>query len=141
MEQLPARHTSIMRPDGMAGAPAQARTHRSFLPQLAALVLSSCAVVCAAQDYPSRPVRVIVAFTAGGTTDVLARSIGAQLAERFRQPFVVDNRPGAGGNIVMVPTRERCMFTDAGDQGPEFASVGKFLRTRCVEPSPSLRSW
>ena len=61
--------------------PAQARTHRSFLPQLAALVLSTCAVVCAAQDYPSRPVRVIVAFTAGGTTDVLARSIGAQLAE------------------------------------------------------------
>ena len=55
--------------------------------------------MCAAQDYPSRPVRVIVAFTAGGTTDVLARSIGAQLAERFRQPFVVDNRPGAGGNI------------------------------------------
>jgi len=52
-----------------------------------------------AQDYPSRPVRVIVAFTAGGTTDVLARSIGAQLAERFRQPFVVENRPGAGGNI------------------------------------------
>jgi tripartite-type tricarboxylate transporter receptor subunit TctC len=55
--------------------------------------------VCTAQDYPSRPVRVIVAFTAGGTTDVLARSIGAQLDERFRQPFVVDNRPGAGGNI------------------------------------------
>ena len=99
MEQLPARHTSTIRPDGVARAPAQARTHRSFLPQLAALVLSTCAVVCTAQDYPSRPVRVIVAFTAGGTTDVLARSIGAQLAERFRQPFVVDNRPGAGGNI------------------------------------------
>ena len=99
MEQLPARHTSTLRPDGVTRAPAQARTHRSFLPQLAALVLSTCAVVCAAQDYPSRPVRVIVAFTAGGTTDVLARSIGAQLAERFRQPFVIDNRPGAGGNI------------------------------------------
>jgi tripartite-type tricarboxylate transporter receptor subunit TctC len=50
-------------------------------------------------DYPSRPVRVIVAFTAGGTTDILARGIGAQLAERFKQPFVVENRPGAGGNI------------------------------------------
>ena len=58
------------------------------------------AVPCAnAQPYPSRPVRVIVAFTAGGTTDILARSIGAQLAERWGQPFVIENRPGAGGNI------------------------------------------
>jgi tripartite-type tricarboxylate transporter receptor subunit TctC len=52
-----------------------------------------------AQPYPQRPVRVIVAFTAGGTTDILARSIGAQLAERWGQPFVIENRPGAGGNI------------------------------------------
>jgi tripartite-type tricarboxylate transporter receptor subunit TctC len=44
-------------------------------------------------------VRVIVAFTAGGTTDILARGIGAQLAERWAQPFVIENRPGAGGNI------------------------------------------
>ena len=49
--------------------------------------------------YPTRPVRVIVAFTAGGTTDILARSIGTQLTERWGQPFVVENRPGAGGNI------------------------------------------
>ena len=38
--------------------------------------------------------RVVVAFTAGGTTDILARSVGQQLAERLRQPFVVDNKPG-----------------------------------------------
>jgi len=50
-------------------------------------------------QYPAKPVRVIVAFTAGGTTDILARGIGAQLAERWGQPFVIDNRPGAGGNI------------------------------------------
>jgi len=52
-----------------------------------------------AQPYPSRPVRVIVAFTAGGTTDILARGIGTQLAEKLGQPFVVENRPGAGGNL------------------------------------------
>ncbi len=52
-----------------------------------------------AQPYPTKPVRVVVAFTAGGTTDILARSVGQQLTERLKQPFVIDNRPGAGGNI------------------------------------------
>ncbi len=52
-----------------------------------------------AQDYPLKPVRVVVAFTAGGTTDILARSVSQQLAERLKQPFIIDNRPGGGGNI------------------------------------------
>jgi len=52
-----------------------------------------------AQDYPTKPVRVVVAFTAGGTTDILARSVSQQLAERLKQPFIIDNRPGGGGNI------------------------------------------
>ena len=43
--------------------------------------------------------RIVVAFTAGGTTDILARSIGQQLSERLKQPFVIENKPGAGGNI------------------------------------------
>src|SRR6185295_383604 len=47
----------------------------------------------------SRSVRVVVAFSAGGTTDILARSISQQLTERLKQPFVIDNRPGGGGNI------------------------------------------
>jgi tripartite-type tricarboxylate transporter receptor subunit TctC len=50
-------------------------------------------------DYPSRPVRIIVAFTAGGTTDILARAVGQKLTERFRQNFLIDNKPGGGGNI------------------------------------------
>jgi hypothetical protein len=53
----------------------------------------------AAGDYPSRPIRFIEAFGAGGTTDVLSRSLGIKLTERFGQQIVVDNRPGAGGNI------------------------------------------
>ena len=52
-----------------------------------------------AQDYPVKPVRVVVAFTAGGTTDMLARSVGQVLTERLKQPFIIDNRPGGGGNI------------------------------------------
>ena len=52
-----------------------------------------------AEEFPVKPGRVVVAFTAGGTTDMLARSVSQQLAQRFKQSFVVDNRPGAGGNI------------------------------------------
>jgi tripartite-type tricarboxylate transporter receptor subunit TctC len=54
-----------------------------------------------AQDapFPSRPLRIVVAFTAGGTTDIIARLVGAQLERRLGQAVVIDNRPGAGGNI------------------------------------------
>ncbi|MDB5732256.1 MAG: putative Bug-like extracytoplasmic solute binding receptor, family [Variovorax sp.] len=52
-----------------------------------------------AQSYPSKPVRVVVAFTAGGTTDILARAVTQRLSEKLKQPFVIDNKPGGGGNI------------------------------------------
>lgn len=54
----------------------------------------------AAADYPSRPLRIIVPFTAGGSTDVLARMIGKNLTEAWGQPVVVDNRAGANGVIA-----------------------------------------
>ena len=57
------------------------------------------AVPCSAQDYPSRPVRIIVPFGAGGPADVAARILGNVLQEKFGQPFVVEDRPGAGGLI------------------------------------------
>src|SRR5207244_886479 len=52
-----------------------------------------------AQQYPARPIRVIVAYPPGGSTDIIARIIGPKLAERFGQPVVVDNRAGAAGMI------------------------------------------
>jgi tripartite-type tricarboxylate transporter receptor subunit TctC len=53
-----------------------------------------------AQTYPSRPVRIIVGYPAGGAADTIARLIAQSLFERFRKPFIIDNRPGAAGNIA-----------------------------------------
>jgi tripartite-type tricarboxylate transporter receptor subunit TctC len=74
---------------------------RAFL-QLAAGAVASPAISRSAwaQSYPTRPVRIIVGFTAGGSNDVYARLIAQWLSERLNGNFIVENRPGAGGNIA-----------------------------------------
>lgn len=64
------------------------------------IVLAGVAVVAAAhaQDWPQRPVRIVVPFAAGSSPDILARIVNDRLAARIGQPLIVDNRPGAGGN-------------------------------------------
>src|SRR5947208_14938545 len=52
------------------------------------------------QSYPSRPVRLMVGFAAGQAIDILARLVGQSLSDRLGQQFIIENRPGAGGNIV-----------------------------------------
>src|SRR4051794_7361979 len=61
--------------------------------------LAVWAAVAQAQDYPTRPIRLVVPTGAGGITDILARVVGERLAERLGQPVVIDNRTGAGGII------------------------------------------
>jgi tripartite-type tricarboxylate transporter receptor subunit TctC len=70
---------------------------RLFALAVAALCLACAAV--RAQDYPTKPVKWVVAYPPGGTTDILARLIGQYLSEHLGQQFVIDNRPGAGNNI------------------------------------------
>jgi tripartite-type tricarboxylate transporter receptor subunit TctC len=63
-------------------------------------VLSAISGIATAQTYPARPVHIVVGFTAGGPTDILARLIGQWLSERLGQSFVVEDRPGAATNIA-----------------------------------------
>jgi tripartite-type tricarboxylate transporter receptor subunit TctC len=73
---------------------------RQFLHLAAgAAALPTVSRIALAQAYPSRPVRIIVPFAPAGNTDLIARLIGQWLAERFGQPFIIENRPGAGTNI------------------------------------------
>jgi tripartite-type tricarboxylate transporter receptor subunit TctC len=74
---------------------------RKFLHLAAgAAALSAVSRIARAQAYPSRPVRIIVPFPPGGPVDILARLMGQWLSDRFGQPVIVENKPGAGGNIA-----------------------------------------
>jgi len=77
------------------------RLHAAALLLLAgaASALTSTAAIAGTDSYPNKPIRMIVSFSAGGTTDILAREVANQLGQTLKQTVVVENRPGAGGNI------------------------------------------
>ena len=73
---------------------------RQFLHLAAgAVALPAVSRIARAQGYPTRPVRIVVGFPPGGGSDITARVMGQWLSERVGQPFVIENRPGAGSNI------------------------------------------
>lgn len=65
-------------------------------------LIAAAAIVASAAEYPTRPIRYIVAFSPGGINDIMARIVGQKLNEAWGQPVIVDNRPGAGGNLGAV---------------------------------------
>lgn len=71
---------------------------RLFIAGLSAALLAS-ALPVAAQNYPAKPIKIVVPFPAGGTSDVLARLIGQKMTESWGQPVVVENKPGSSGNL------------------------------------------
>jgi len=79
------------------------RTDRNFRLSPFAFLLG-CAAMAAgpvlAQQYPSKPVRILVGYAPGGGTDIMARTLGAKMTESVKQPFVIENRPGANANIA-----------------------------------------
>lgn len=75
------------------------RTRSRYLGVLAIACCAS-APAMSAQDYPARPIRMVIGFAPGGTSDIVARILAPKLTERFRQPIVIDNRPGAGSAIA-----------------------------------------
>ena len=83
-------------------------SRRALLGGLAALALAANAPAHAQDSYPDKPVRIVVGFAPGGTNDILARTLSIKLGEKFKQSFVVDNKPGANsaiGNDIVAKAR------------------------------------
>jgi tripartite-type tricarboxylate transporter receptor subunit TctC len=78
-------------------------TRRTLLGAVAAAMLGVAAGPLAAQEaaFPAKPIRFVVPYAPGGTTDLVARTVGAHMAQTLGQPVIIDNRAGAGGNIGM----------------------------------------
>ncbi len=93
-----------------------------FISPAITLLLSTCAASSAlAQTWPAKPVRYLVGYAPGGGTDIVARTMGVKLTEMLGQQFVIDNRPGAGGNIateVLIRAPADGYTIMAGNIGP-----------------------
>src|SRR5215469_5636498 len=92
MPQQPSRRETMGR-SSFAGA-------LRAVAALSVLLATAGGAACAEQTYPSRPVHVLVPYPPGGAVDIVARTMGDELAKRWGQPIVIENRPGAGGTIA-----------------------------------------
>src|SRR5690348_10220292 len=80
---------------------AMAQTRRQFLPMMMGTAVAAVVPrAAAAQSYPARPVRLVVGITAGSAPDIFARLLGQWLSGHLGEPFIIENKPGAGTNIA-----------------------------------------
>src|SRR5439155_12152719 len=93
------RSSSNRAPRSISGSPMEEKFMRGMLRWALGVLFACIATVASAQSYPNRTIRLVVPFPAAGTTDILARAAAQKLTEAFGQSVVVDNRPGAAGNI------------------------------------------
>ncbi len=110
------------------------RTLLAALPALAAMPAS------AQEDFPSRPIRILLAFAPGGGTDLIARTLANAMGPAIGQPVVVENRPGAGGNIateLAASARPDGYTVLMGNHGPMSVNVSLFPNMR-VDPERAL---
>jgi tripartite-type tricarboxylate transporter receptor subunit TctC len=93
---------------------------RPFHAVLAGAAFAAFAATATAQTFPNKPIRIIVPYAAGGTSDILARQIGPKLTEAWGQPVIVENKPGANGNVgadfvaKSAPDGYTLLLTDLG---------------------------
>ena len=104
---------------------------RSLSKTFAALTALAFAAVAHAQTYPSKQVRIVVPFTAGSATDILARVYGQKLQELWGQPVIVENRPGAGGTLG-----ESVVAKSAPDGYTLLVTSAAFAYNPAIYPSP-----
>jgi tripartite-type tricarboxylate transporter receptor subunit TctC len=110
---------------------------------LAAVALWAAATLAFAQgDYPTKPVRYIVPFAPGGTTDILARIMGQEFASAFKQPFLVENRAGAGGNLGAAEGRAAPDGYTLLMGTPGTQAINQFSTRRCpTTPGRTSPRW
>src|ERR1041384_2420792 len=103
---------------------------------LSAVVLCIAATFAQAQGYPSQPVKILVGFPPGGTTDVMGRLTAQELAVQTGKPFLVENRPGASGSLALrQPALHRCR---ARARGPDRQHAVR-VRGASVDPGHDLQ--
>ena len=96
----------------------------------AVAMLTGAACPAIAQDYPSKPIRILVGFAAGGGTDILSRDIAAQLSKAWGKPVIVENRPGANGNIATTE-----MARSAPDGHTLLVTVPSLITNAFLDPN------